>query len=447
LSHPEPSHTNVVLAAAFIASVVVIWFMVVYQLVLTVAGYLLYGRAAREKQVADRMRVGERPGNDAGPGACSNCPADQWPTVSILIPAHNEAKVIERTVRAMMALDYPRERLEILVVNDGSSDGTAEILDRLAAEDARVHPYHVPPGQGGKGKSRALNLGRQAATGSVFAIYDADNQPEPGALRYLVAELLLHPELGAALGKFRTINKKRNWLTAFINIETLCFQWMLQAGRWRLMRVATLPGTNFVVRREVLDRIGGWDEEALTEDSELSLRIYAAGWFIKFVPHSVTWEQEPERLGVWIRQRTRWVRGNNYVIAKFLRHLPYFKNRWIGFELLYSLSLYYIFLAAIIASDALFVLGAAGVVTLTVPGPYVAVWILAYLLFVVEIGLALSYDREDTPRNWFLAAIMYFTYCQGWIFVVARAFLHDVIQRRPRTWDKTVRVEATPIPD
>jgi cellulose synthase/poly-beta-1,6-N-acetylglucosamine synthase-like glycosyltransferase len=179
----------------------------------------------------------------------------------------------------------------------------------------------------------------------------------------------------------------------------------------------------------------------------MSLRIYAAGWFIKFVPYSVTWEQEPERWSVWVKQRTRWVRGNNYVIAKFLRHLPQFKNRWVAFELLYSLSLYYVFLAAIFISDGVFLLGATGLVAVTIPGPYMAVWILAYALFVVEIGLALSYDGEDTSLNWFLAALMYFTYCQGWILVVARAFLHDVIQRRPRTWDKTVRVEATAIPE
>src|SRR5436189_91412 len=81
------------------------------------------------------------------------------PAGSILIPAHNEEKVIERTVRAMLRLDYPADRLEILVVNDGSTDGTAAILDRLASEDARVRPSHVQPGEGGKGKSRALNLG------------------------------------------------------------------------------------------------------------------------------------------------------------------------------------------------------------------------------------------------------------------------------------------------
>lgn len=405
--------------------------MVAYQFVLTVAGYSFSLRAAKEQKQAEKL---------------FDTPGVEWPTVSIMIPAHNEEKVIERTVQAMLALDYPVDRLQILVINDGSRDRTREILDRMAAEDARVQPYHVPAGQGGKGKSRALNLGRQVATGEIVCIYDADNQPEKHALRYLIAELIQHPELGAALGKFRTINKDRNWLTAFINIETLSFQWMLQAGRWGLMRIATLPGTNFVVRQSLLEELGGWDEEALTEDSEMSLRIYALGRYIKFVPHSVTWEQEPESWAVWLKQRTRWVRGNNYVIAKFLGQLSKFKNRWVAFELLYSLGLYYIFLAAIFMSDAIFLLGLTNIYHVITPGPYVWVWGLAYLLFVAEIGLALSYDREDTPKNWLLAALMYFTYCQGWIIVVARAFKDDVISRKPREWDKTERVEATAIP-
>src|SRR5229473_83084 len=76
--------------------------------------------------------------------------------------------------------------------------------------------------------------------------------------------------------------------------------------RWKLLKIATLPGTNFIVRKEVLEEGGGWDEEALTEDAELSLRILEAGHRIKFVPYAVTWEQEPETFGVWFRQRTRW---------------------------------------------------------------------------------------------------------------------------------------------
>lgn len=417
--------------ALFLLSVGITWFMVIYQLALTISGFRLYGRARREREQVDRMIA-------AG--------SIEWPMVSILIPAHNEEKVIEKTVRAMLALDYPPDRLEIMVINDGSKDRTADILDALAAEDIRLRPYHVPKGEGGKGKSRALNLGRRQARGEVIAVYDADNQPEPGALKYLVAELTLHPEAAAALGKFRTINKDRNWLTSFINIETLSFQWMLQAGRWNAMRVATLPGTNFVVRQRMLETLDGWDEEALTEDSEMSLRIYQEGFFIKFVPYSVTWEQEPESWRVWLKQRTRWVRGNNYVIGKFFRQIPHFRNRWIAFELLYSLALYYLFLAAILISDMVFILGALGMVSIFTPGPYMAVWALAYMLFVVEIGLALSYDHEDTPRNWLLAGLMYFTYCQGWLVVVGRAFLHDVIQRRPRVWDKTERVEAISLP-
>ena len=177
--HAALSHTSVPLAAAFVAAVVVIWFMVGYQLVLTVAGYLLYVRAEGEKQAADRIARGEAdspscgtgilPVKRSGTGFQPVSETPNWPTVSILIPAHNEEKLIERTVRAMLRLDYPADRVEILVIDDGATDRTAEILDRLAAEDPRVRPYHVQPGQGGKGKSRALNLGRRVATGEIFA--------------------------------------------------------------------------------------------------------------------------------------------------------------------------------------------------------------------------------------------------------------------------------------
>src|SRR2546425_5650217 len=81
------------------------------------------------------------------------------------------------------------------------------------------------------GKARAVNEGLKAAQGDIIAVYDADNTPEPDALRLLVVQLLRHAELGAALGKFRTVNRRRNLLTRFINLETLAFQWITQAGR------------------------------------------------------------------------------------------------------------------------------------------------------------------------------------------------------------------------
>ena len=134
-----------------------------------------------------------------------------------------------------------------------------------------------------------------------------------------------------------------NLLTRFINIETLSFQWILQAGRYLGLGIAILPGTNFVIRKEVLEDCEGWDEDAITEDSELSVRVYLKGWKMKFIPTAVTWEGEPEKWSTWIRQRTRWVRGNNYVIKKLIKQALRIKNRFLFFEFLHMFVLYYLF--------------------------------------------------------------------------------------------------------
>lgn len=249
------------LSFLFVVAVILIWFMIAYQFVLTVFGYINYARSLREKRTIDG-RVFE------------------YPSCAVLIPAHNEEKVIARTIEAMLHLRYPDGKLTILVVNDGSTDRTREIVGRYAAANRRVVVCDVPADEGGRGKSRALNFGMRHVRADVVAVYDADNTPDPDALRYLVAQLLLHKELGAVIGKFRTVNKNVNLLTRFINIETLSFQSMLQAGRWQMHGISTLPGTNFVMRKNLLDALGGWDEEALTEDSELSIRIYEAGFKI-----------------------------------------------------------------------------------------------------------------------------------------------------------------------
>jgi hypothetical protein len=103
-----------------------------------------------------------------------------------------------------------------------------------------------------------------------------------------------------------------------------------------------------------------------------------------------------------------------------------------------------VFFVAILLSDLLFVLGAAGVVRIAVPGPYTAVWGFAYVTFVLQLIISLAREREeDTPRNILLAMLMYFTYCQLWIPVVARAFYDDFIARRPLKWAKTERFEVT----
>ena len=410
------------LSALFVVAVILIWFMIAYQFMLTVFGYVNYIRSLREKRRADSW-------------------ASEYPTCTLLIPAHNEEKVIARTLEAMLALRYPRERLRIIVIDDGSSDATKAIVERFASADSRVELFDVPQGEGGRGKSRALNLALERVSSDLLAVYDADNTPDPDALHYLVGELMRDSGLGAVLGKFRTVNKDATLLTRFINIETLSFQSMLQAGRWQMHHIATLPGTNYVMWTHLIRDLGGWDEEALTEDSELSIRIIQRGYKLKFIPYAITYEQEPQSWKVWVRQRMRWVRGNNYVLGKFFKQIPQFKNKRLAFDVLYTLALYYVFFFAIVVSDVLFIVSVANLVSISLPGPYTFVWIMAFLLFLAEIMLAVSYDGEDRPRNLWLIILMYFSYCQFWIYIVVKAMYLDYVKKERRTWIKTIRFD------
>jgi len=219
---------------------------------------------------------------------------------------------------------------------------------------------------------------------------------------------------------------------------------MLQAGRWQIHNIATLPGTNFIMWTDLIRKLKGWDEEALTEDSELSIRIYQEGYKIKYVSYAVTYEQEPQEWNVWIRQRMRWVRGNNYVVGKFFRQIPSFKSKRLAFDLLYTLALYYVFFVAIVISDLLFFLSATSLVSMTLPGPYTVVWVMAFFLFIAELALTLSYDKEDTVKNIGLVILMYFTYCQFWVYIVLKALWSDYVKKEKRTWAKTVRFDVAP---
>jgi cellulose synthase/poly-beta-1,6-N-acetylglucosamine synthase-like glycosyltransferase len=411
------------LSFLFVIAVILIWFTIAYQFILTVFGYINYVRSMKEKRELDNRSF-------------------DYPTCSILIPAHNEEKVIAATIESMLKLEYPKDRLQIIVINDGSKDATKSIIEQYAAKDARVQLFDIPKGEGGKGKSRTLNLGIKQAKGDVIAIYDADNTPDKDSLHYLVAQLLIHKELGAVIGKFRTVNKNATLLTRFINIETLSFQSMLQAGRWQMHGISTLPGTNFVMWHHIIKKLGGWDEEALTEDSELSIRIYEEGYKIKYIPYAITYEQEPQQWGIWIKQRMRWVRGNNYVVKKFWKEIPRFKSKRMAFDLLYTLSLYYIFFVAVVFSDLLFLVSLFQLVAISLPGPYTFVWVTSLILFLFELFLSISYDGEDTLTNLAIIILMYFTYSQLWIYVVIKSVYQDFIKKEKRIWDKTVRFDV-----
>ena len=403
-----------------------IWALMMLNVFLSVGGFIYYARMGKTD---GRMPL----------------PSEEYPMVSVLVPAHNEGLVIVRTVRALLNLNYPRDRYEIIVINDNSTDDTDAKLGALQREapESRLMVVNTGAEVGGAGKSNALNIGLSLASGSVIAVYDADNTPEPDALIILVEHLMSDARLGAVIGKFRTRNKNASLLSRFVNIETLTHQCMNQAGRYFFFRLCTIPGTNYVIRRSILEEIGGWDTKALSEDTEISFRLYRMGYYIRQVPRSVTWEQEPHLLPVWFRQRTRWAKGNLYVLAKNFR---YAFDRTAGamrLDVFYYLIVYILMLSSLVISDVFFLGGILGFIHVGLRGFSTALWGMAILVFVANTMLTLATERNEfTLRSFLLSFLMLFTYAKLWVFVVVKALyltVRDKLFHQETAWDKTVR--------
>lgn len=409
----------------FLYSLVSIWVVLLFNIFLTLSGYKFYTSVTNHIPNVLEM--------------------EEFPFVSIMVPAHNEEKVIGRTVKSLLTLNYPDDKMELIVINDNSSDNTGEILEVIRREfpHKNFKVITTTKENGGKGKSNALNIGFKSAVGEFIAVYDADNTPEKLALRYLINRIINDHSLGAVIGKFRTRNKEKNLLTRFINIETLSFQWMAQAGRWQLFKLTTIPGTNFMIRRSILEEIGGWDINAIAEDTEISFQIYKLGYKIAFMPLAVTWEQEPETLRVWFKQRTRWAKGNVYVLLKYIKKIFKGTPASVIFDVSYFFSIYFLFLSSVIISDVIFILGIFTKVKVNIPGNFFLLWMLAYLLFILEVSIALTMEKgESSIKNIGIVALMYFTYCQMWMLVAIKGiilYIKDKVLKKEAKWYKTER--------
>lgn len=417
-----------IIDAIFFFSMLAIWLLLIINIAMLYYGYLF---SEEIKLLKEKPLMRED--------------LKEFPFVSIMIPAHNEEKVIGRTLKALIRLDYPQDRYEIIVINDNSKDETGIIIEEMKAlyPKTLINHIQVIGERGGKGKSNALNIGYQEAKGEYLVIYDADNTPNKMSLLYLVHTIANHEDYGAVIGQFRTRNKDRNLLTKFINIETLSFQWMAQAGRWKLLGLCTIPGTNFIIRRSIIEGMGGWDKNAIAEDTEISLRIYNMGYKIAFMPLAITYEQEPETIPVWLKQRSRWVSGNIYVLFKHLLHPTHINSFRVIFDLFYYFSVYVLFLISIILSHFLFLMGIFSSIRVQVVGNFLVIWILSYLVFLLQISIALSNEKgEIHPENVVLIALMYFTYCQMWLVVSIMGIIHylrSVVLQQGINWYKTER--------
>lgn len=397
------------------------WLLIFYYSVLTTSGLIF--RVRKENDVKNNL--------------------EEYPSVDILIPAHNEDKVLFETLDSMANLIYPGE-LKIYVLNDNSTDQTGDIADYFSKLYKNIFHVKVPPGFP-KGKARVLNYGLSISEGEMVIVFDADNQPQPDAVLKLVTKTLENKRYAGAVGYVRTINMYKNFLTRMIGIEFLVFQLLMQCGRWQLFKLGSLTGTNMLVKRKVLKEIGGWDPYALAEDAELTMRITAKGYLLPIVPDSITWEQEPETYKVWLRQRTRWMLGNLYIVSKLIREKTLRRNANIV-NAVQLISIYHLFVAMVLVSDIWFAMGILGRINVDYKIPLLIIWFESWWVYVVQLIASIVIDKEINVGNIIISMLMYFTYAQLWILLLIRAHLTQLKNRLQSkdsstfiVWDKTVK--------
>ncbi|CAM3767225.1 glycosyltransferase family 2 protein [Alkalicoccus chagannorensis] len=370
---------------------------------------------------------------------------ESWPSVSILIPAHNEGLVLEDTLKAMQRLTYPG-RLEVFVLNDNSTDTTAETAQQFADAFQRMHHIPVPAAvHEPKGKSRVLNYGLRLIDTDYFLVYDADNQPEEHAVTRLMEQALAHPDAAGAVGYVRTANAGQNWLTRMIALEFQVFQLLMQCGRWQLFRIGSLAGTNMLLKKDVLDAAGGYDLYALAEDAELTIRLTSAGWTLPVVPEAVTWEQEPETLKALIKQRTRWLIGNLYLLEKIFRDKAMWKSRSFH-HAFQHVSMYFAFAVLLLVSHVCFIISLTGLAAPMFAAPILMFWFMSYMVYTMQLLSTVVLDQNVSPKKVITVAVMYFTYAQLFILLLLRSggiyLWKRMLLRQTIGWDKTARYKG-----
>lgn len=400
-----------------LAFALVFWGVLLYYMLLSAAGLFMRGN----------YRPSPEPKN--------------WPEVTVLIPCHNEAKVIDDTLAALVAQDYPKDKLRIWVLDDRSADGTGDAARKVASIYPFVKVFEVPQGEN-QGKARVLNYGLSMVETAYLSIYDADNRPEPQAIRRLISRALAEPGLAGAVGYVKTLNLRRNLLTRMIGLEFMVFQLLMQCGRWQLFKIGSLTGTNYVLSTQAVREAGGWNELALAEDLDLTIELTARRMRVAVAPDARTWEQEPEKVPTWVRQRTRWIRGNLFTAGRILRTGSYKTSAAIFAEMVQLISIYVLFTGVLIASDVYFLGGLFGVFHTSINRlPYIILWYMMVGIYWFQLTAAAAIEDEANPANMGSALLMYFTYSQAWLVPVIRAMGQMFRARRQRglVWEKTVR--------
>ncbi|MFI7872766.1 bifunctional polysaccharide deacetylase/glycosyltransferase family 2 protein [Streptomyces salinarius] len=303
-AHHEATGATLYEGKALIAAVAVAeWTVPALSAGLVIVGVAVMGRfammlvlARRHHRQRNRRRFGWGP-PVTGP-------------VSVIVPAYNEKECIEATLRSLARNTHP---VEIVVVDDGSTDGTADIAESLGLPGVRVVR------QANAGKPAALNNGVRHARYDIVVMMDGDTVFEPDTVRHLV-QPFADPSVGAVAGNAK-VGNRRTLIGAWQHIEYV-MGFNLDRRMYDLLRcMPTIPGAIGAFRREAVLQVGGMSDDTLAEDTDITIALHRAGWRVVYEEHARAWTEAPGSLGQLWSQRYRWSYGTMQALWKHRRSL------------------------------------------------------------------------------------------------------------------------------
>jgi cellulose synthase/poly-beta-1,6-N-acetylglucosamine synthase-like glycosyltransferase len=366
-----------------------------------------------------------------------------WPKLTVFIAAHNEERVIADCMTALLAADYPAEHLKIVAVNDRSSDGTAKIIDDYVARHAgRIHAFHRSSGKAGK--AAALKDAMQTAQGDIVIVFDADYTPDPDLLKQLVAPFF-DPEVGAVMGHVVPKNVSANLLTRMLDLERSAGYQVDQQARMNMGLVPQYGGTVGGVRLSAVEAVGGWADDVLAEDTDITFRLLIGGWKTIYNNQAHCYEEVPEEWSVRIRQVHRWAKGHNQVllshwVALLTSRFVSLRERIDGLMLMQVFLIQPMLLLGWGLVVTMYYLNSLTLMTLFLP--------LGVLLFYGALGsfsaffqTALAVLLDGHRKRIRLLPIQVLCFCSS-LFSISSALVEVVFERfkqRELVWNKTAR--------
>jgi cellulose synthase/poly-beta-1,6-N-acetylglucosamine synthase-like glycosyltransferase/peptidoglycan/xylan/chitin deacetylase (PgdA/CDA1 family)/spore germination protein YaaH len=362
-------------------------------------------------------------------------------SVSVLIPAYNEAKVVVTSVRQILASTH--RRIGIVVIDDGSTDDTAEVVRSAFSGDDRVRLITTQNG----GKARAVNLGLAHAEGDIVVVLDADTQFEPQTISRLV-RWFADPAVGAVAGNAK-VGNRLNMLTRWQALEYVTAQNLERRALATLGCITVVPGAVGAWRRAVIAKLGGFPTNTLAEDQDLTITVQREGYRVLFDQDAIAWTEAPDTIAGLAKQRFRWAFGTLQCLWKHRRVT--FNPRYgaLGLIALPQVWLFQIALALVSPLiDLALVLQIARSLTdylqhgeqfnpenLMITATYYAVFMTVDLL-AATIAFLLE-KREDRSLLWWLM-LQRFGYRQIMYYVVVKSVLR-ALQGRIVGWGKLER--------